>query len=433
MALFGNNAISDLEWAKLTPEQKSSVNISGLTRQAVQGVGSLFGLKTPEQQQREMMGQFDMTTVEGLRQAASALQRAGDFQNAMALAAKADEMVLQQQKIANERAQAEYNKARASAAGVAKDKSTAQERIAAEIGDLETKAMNNEEITISDLNKARMLLSQAAKPSRRFNTDTGTWDLVPGLKPQDLAPALWAKIQGQQTSGAVPAQIPGQQAAGVAQQSIQPAYSQDPYATSVATPQAEKIKKTEIAAAENNLRAIEGDLRNVDQAFKLMNMGGIFDTTGPSGAITRFFDVFGTTDAAALADKISSINASKVFTQLQELRAASKSGASGLGQVTENEIKLLQDRMSSLNPNNKAQFKTELSYIKNKWTELRKRAANDIAYLKGEPLPYENVGSIIAPAVDFNPTTKTVDGKRLDQLTTEELAAAIKAKQQQGR
>jgi hypothetical protein len=71
---------------------------------------------------------------------------------------------------------------------------------------------------------------------------------------------------------------------------------------------------------------------------------------------------------------ITGIDAAKVFSELNKLREASATGASGLGQVTEREISLLQNRLRTLDPyGDPTKLKGDLDYIADNWKKIQDR------------------------------------------------------------
>lgn len=80
-----------------------------------------------------------------------------------------------------------------------------------------------------------------------------------------------------------------------------------------------------------------------DRAATGRNQSG-FWSTGLRGHLK----MFGGTDSRNLEMRLEPLRSSEALTALQELKAASKTGASGLGQVTEREIDLLMSRIASL-------------------------------------------------------------------------------------
>ena len=267
---------------------------------------------------------------------------------------KAAEVEKQEAALASTKALTDSRKA-------AKDRSTVSERNRNTIVELETKLQAGEQLTPREVANARYLLAQESKP--KSWTDPETKEVVT-IQPFDVnaaAPNL-AAFLGK-----------GAPAGGVAGE-----------ATVTATPASKKLEEKNIKSLEGSLGELEGDLRNINKAEELIG----FFTTGRVGAALDFVDPG--SEARALEEAIGSIKAATAFGQLRALREASKSGSSGLGQVTEVEFKALQDRMTSLRKESPT-FKKDLAYIKAKWNELKQRAMNDLAALKGEKIPYPNV------------------------------------------
>lgn len=79
------------------------------------------------------------------------------------------------------------------------------------------------------------------------------------------------------------------------------------------------------------------------------------------------------TDAKALNNLVSSLNSEKVLSTLAEMKAQSRTGASGLGAVSEKELTLLMARTRALDPEDK-NFKENLKYVMGKWEKIRREA-----------------------------------------------------------
>ena len=244
-----------------------------------------------------------------------------------------------------------------------KDRSTAAERNRQAIVELEVKLQSNQELTPREIAVARYLLAQESKPKSWTDKETGEVVTVEAFDVNSAAPNV-AKLLGKDKKEG--------ETSGV---------------TTTATPASNKIKEHNIKSLERSIGDIEGDLRNVDKATQLTG----FLTTGRIGALVGAVDPG--SEARALEEALGSIKAATAFNSLRSLREASKSGSSGLGQVTEVEFKALQDRMTSLRKESPT-YKADLAYIKAKWTELKERAMNDLAALRGEKLPFPNVKSV---------------------------------------
>lgn len=113
-----------------------------------------------------------------------------------------------------------------------------------------------------------------------------------------------------------------------------------------------EVAAEDIATSQRGSNKVADRISAQVQQFD--NIDGVIDDIltrvdwGSSGTIAGLKVVGGTGPANVAAD-LSTIQANAVFNQLQELRTfAEGNGASGLGQVTEMEIKLLRDTVSAL-------------------------------------------------------------------------------------
>jgi hypothetical protein len=79
------------------------------------------------------------------------------------------------------------------------------------------------------------------------------------------------------------------------------------------------------------------------------------------------------TDELALNNLVTALNSEKVLSTLAEMKAQSRTGASGLGAVSEKELTLLMARTRKLDPEDK-NFKENLKYVMNKWEKIRREA-----------------------------------------------------------
>jgi hypothetical protein len=134
----------------------------------------------------------------------------------------------------------------------------------------------------------------------------------------------------------------------------------------VETPASLEAKKKAQQGIQNQIDTINADLANIEEARKIVS-----PTSAGFGAI---LGIVPTTDARRLQTLITGIDAAKVFSELTKLREASATGASGLGQVTEREISLLQNRLRALDPyGDPKKLKDDLDYIANEWKSIQGR------------------------------------------------------------
>jgi len=381
LGLFNTPSVQQLRNAALDSSMISPAQMGsqGLLQQVVsmgqnagammgEGAGQLLGGKVAGEVQASYLdeaikyaSQQGGTPLEKLSYVADFLETKPEMAGvAMAFRNEAANKELERQK---KQADIAATKALAAQRTQLKDRSTAAERNRQAIVELEVKLQSNQELTPREISVARYLLAQESKPKSWTDKDTGEVVTIEAFDVNSAAPNV-AKLLGKggeedKTSGA----------------------------TTTSTPSSEKIKKENIKALERSIGDIEGDLRNVDKAT---NLTGIL-TTGRIGAVIGAVDPG--SEARALEESLGSIKAATAFNSLRSLRESSKSGSSGLGQVTEIEFKALQDRMTSLRKESPT-YKADLAYVKAKWTELKERAMNDLAALKGEKLPFPNVKSV---------------------------------------
>jgi hypothetical protein len=355
---------------------------------AVLGQG-LFGIQDPQMErvrQRQQMAQgIDWNDPESLLQAAQAANQAGDTQAAQALYSKA---------VTLKQAQADLLETQAKTKKANLEQQPDKVRIAKAFADNNAQpntpewsaafneALNNQitprggstPVTLQEqqliakleddiskgnplddksLNQARFILGKLKQPKRFVDSQTGEIVETPGANINELAPNLASRLFG----GTTPTNT---QSPAIGQPQGQPA----PYGvTTLPTPKSEAIKAKELENVKASVTSLDTDLANVDEAIKRTSKWS-------TGWANYAFGGMPNTDAMALNDIVNSINAAKVFTELGKLKEQSRTGASGLGSVTEREIGLLESRIRTLNPKSKT-FPDDLKYIQTKWKELR--------------------------------------------------------------
>ena len=345
----------------------------------------LFGVNDPQMErarQRQQMTQgIDFNDPESLLQAAQRANQMGDSPAAQALYAKA---------VSLKQSQADLLETQAKTTKALREQEPDKVRIAtafannnAEPGTQEwkdafTEALNNQltprggstpvtlqqqqliaklEGDISDgkpldereLNQARFILGKLKQPRTILDSQTGEAVQVPGANINELAPNLASRFFGGKAPTSMQPQVVGQPA---------------PYeVTTIPTAKSEAIKAKEAEAVKATVKTLNSDLANVDEAIKRT-------TPWATGWGNYFLGGMPETEALALNDIVTSINSAKVFTELGKLKEQSKTGASGLGSITEREIDLLESRIRKLNPKSKS-FPEDLKYVQTKWKELR--------------------------------------------------------------
>ena len=357
----------------------------------------LFGVNDPQMErarQRQQMAQgIDFNDPESLLQAAQRANQMGDSPAAQELYAKA---------VSLKQAQATLGKTQAEATKALRETDPEKVRIARSIANnvaepntaewkaaftealntqitprggstsvtlqqqeliarLEDNISSGKPIDEKELNQARFILGKMKQPRPIIDSQTGEAVLVPGVNVNELAPNLASKLfSGAPQQGVQPPMAPQPQGVQPQGAPSQPA----PYGvTTLPTPKSEAIKAKELENVKASVFSLDTDLLNVDEAIKRT-------TPFATGWGAYVLENLPNTEAMALKDIVTSLNAAKVFTELGKLKEQSRTGASGLGSVTEREIGLLESRIRTLNPKSKT-FPADLDYVKTKWKEIR--------------------------------------------------------------
>jgi hypothetical protein len=110
---------------------------------------------------------------------------------------------------------------------------------------------------------------------------------------------------------------------------------------------AAKVKEQEKEASAKRLKlaSTSAVVTSARDALKLIEEPSFLPSTGFGASVGK---MFGGTTATNLAAKLSEINSNTAFAQLKAMRESSASGASGLGQVTDFEQRMLSSATANL-------------------------------------------------------------------------------------
>ena len=176
---------------------------------------------------------------------------------------------------------------------------------------------------------------------------------VPSSSGQFPPPAVSAPIAGGQSAGTIPAPLPGMEnELPSVQKAVRQKQLEEAAKHATKDPQQEAAAKQ---AASNVLTAL-------DTAETLAtNKSGFLPTTGiVGGALQNVYQ-----PAKDLALTLETVKANVSLDKLSAMRAASTTGASGLGAVTESEHKLLQASIAALDQSQSPeQFKANLKRVR---------------------------------------------------------------------
>ena len=385
-----------MAYAQQTPQQRTDAAGYGFGGALAGGVRSLLGVEDKGlmqvKQAQEAMRGVDRNDPEQLYAKAYEMREINP-QFGEALWKEAERISGVKSKAGLEAAQTKYELARAETAGIEKKSTADVAQMKDKLSTIEQDLLEGKPVSEKDMAYARSALVQL-KQGKVYQDKEGRIIQVPGIIPGEFAPRVAAKLFGGNGSaggGAAPAQgswntsnpaatlkaiatikDPEEQKAALSSftQALQGGGAPSSGAggagvTVTELPKSSQQIQAEQQKAQSTVKTLDTALANVDVALKRITPW----STG-YGSLLKSVP---TSDAMALNDIVKSLQSESVFSQLSTLKEQSKTGASGLGSVTEKEIGLLEARIRSLNPASKT-FVEDLKFVQKTWQELRGKA-----------------------------------------------------------
>jgi hypothetical protein len=301
------------------------------------GIGGAMGAVDPQLQlisaRNAVVRGIDLNDPEALQAASSRLAQIGDMQGAYGLAEIA-------QKRAESQATIGLREAQAKKANEYQMASTSSERNRKLISEADVALQEGRPLTATQESALRYQVAQELKPKVFRDANTGELTTIDPLNIGLAAPNVAKYLKIPQTTGT---------AGGV---------------TTIQTPQSQEAQVSQ-AEALNELTSRTKDVRNVIGETKKLISGY---TTGYGSLLSGL----PLTDAKTLQNNLDSIKANLSLSQLTALKEASKTGASGLGQVTRNEFDALQSTIAKLDPQSKT-FADDLDKVDKTYARLLKQ------------------------------------------------------------
>ena len=341
-----------MSFARLSPMESARQGLFYGVNQLGNALGQAMGYEDPEiaqaRQVQGLLGGVDMSDPVALREAA---RNAPDPRVRAALADRASEL---------EKTQADIGRLNALATGGGRTGGvgTGPERMAKFIADVDARIAAGQPVSDVDI--------RTADNFRTVLSSVKTYEMPDGsilrVAVKDFSAQQRAEAQGgiEVPTGVAP------QAPQTGQPQPRPAPQATGGAQVIETPASMAARKKEQQGIQNQIDTISADLENINEALQLVSPR--------SAGIAGVLGIVPQTDARRVQKLIEGIDAAKVFNELTKLREASASGASGLGQVTEREISLLQNRLRVLDPfGSPEKLKADLQYIANAWTSIQDR------------------------------------------------------------
>ena len=300
-------------------------------------VGGALGAEDPQLKlisaRNAVIQGIDLNNPEALQAASARLAQIGDMQGAYGLAEIA-------QKRAESQATIGLREAQAKKANEYQMATTATERNRKLISEADVALKEGRPLSATQESALRYQVAQELKPKVFRDATTGELTTIDPLNIGLAAPNVAKYLKLGETTGT---------AGGV---------------TTIQTPQSQEAQVSQ-AEALNELTNRTKDIRDVIGETKKLISGY---TTGYGS----FLSVLPLTDAKTLQNNLESIKANLSLSQLTALKEASKTGASGLGQVTRNEFDALQSTIAKLDPQSKT-FADDLDKVDKTYARLLKQ------------------------------------------------------------
>jgi hypothetical protein len=323
-----------IQMGKLSPDEFGRANVYAGAAQLGRGV---MGAQDPQLQlisaRNAVIQGIDLNDSDALQMASGRLARIGDMQGAYGLAELA-------QKRAESAATIGLREAQAKKANEYQMATTSSERNRKLISEADVALKEGRPLTAPQESALRFQVAQELKPKVFRDANTGELTTINPLNIGLAAPNVAKYLKLGETTGT---------AGGV---------------TTIETPQSQEAKVSQ-AEALNELTNRTKDIRDVIGDTKKLISGY---TTGYGS----FLSVLPLTDAKTLQNNLESIKANLSLSQLTALKEASKTGASGLGQVTRNEFDALQSTIAKLDPQSKT-FADDLDKVDRTYSRLLKQ------------------------------------------------------------
>jgi hypothetical protein len=349
-----------MQFATMSPQQQMSYNIYKNVGNLGRGLAGAMGVDVQDPavrratMLRQLASQFDTSTPEGLKQMASAVQGT-DPELGYQIMQRAQEME-------KTSAETELKKAQATKALTAKETTSTSERNRKLISDAEVKLAEGKPLTNAELANLRWLVAQETKVKTFQDPDTREIVRIEPIDLSQAAPNLFKELvraPENLNTGAAPDQ--GQPpSAGAA-----PVTYGGGKVTTMPTPASLEKERLAKEAKDTAITRLDEGLINIDKAMKLMES----PTANPW--ISTWTENF-PTDARALNNVVTSLKSQKTIDLINQMKQASKTGATGFGSVTEKELDLLQSDIVKLDQRSPT-FKEDLKRLQTSWTNLQNK------------------------------------------------------------
>ena len=334
----GENILQQgVQMGRLAPDEFGRANVYAGAAQLGRGIAGAMGAQDPQLRlisaRNAVIQGIDLNDSDALQMASGRLARIGDMQGAYGLAELA-------QKRAESAATIGLREAQAKKANEYQMATTSSEGNRKLISEADVALKEGRPLSATQESALRYQVAQELKQKIFRDANTGELTTIDPLNIGLAAPNVAKFLKLGETTGT---------AGGV---------------TTIQTPQSQEAQVSQ-AEALSELTSRTKDIRDVIGDTKKLISGY---TTGYGS----FLSVLPLTDAKTLQNNLESIKANLSLSQLTALKEASKTGASGLGQVTRNEFDALQSTIAKLDPQSKT-FADDLDKVDRTYSRLLKQ------------------------------------------------------------
>ena len=340
------------------------------------GIGGALGGQDPQLQlisaRNAVIRGIDLNDPEALQAASSRLAQIGDMQGAYGLAEIA-------QKRAESQATIGLREAQAKKANEWKMMTGVSERNRELIASANTKLGKNEKLTPEEESSLRVQVAQEMKPKSSI-APSGEVITIDPLNLNIAAPNV-AKYLGlipaQTTSGGGGGAPAGGTSTGAGGGGVGVRVTQTPMSTEALA----KEKETAVEA----VNSVKSSISNVDKALNLYQSSP--NIAGGWGA--ALLGGVPNTEAKALKNLNDAIKAAFSVTEIEKLKAQSKTGATGFGSLAVKELETIQNAATALDPADK-NYPDQLKIIKDsfqRWKDIMEGRTQRIEQRMGSTTP----------------------------------------------
>lgn len=324
----------NIRLAQLNPMQRGLAQLGTSAYQLGGAIGGALGAEDPmlklQANRRALIQQIDMSNPESLVQGIKA--STNDPELSAYLMGKYKELT----GIQKEQSVIEKNKNFQQAQA---DRTQVRNLLA----DIETRLGNNEPVSPTELNKAKLAYSEKGQPTDHYDPATQTVVRLPGID-MTIFPNLTQAFGKNKTAGS---------ATTTSQVSV------------LSTPASQEAAQTQAETAKEAVATVQNAINKVDEASKL------YSESKTAGGYGQLLAGLPNTDARSLANLTSNIKSAFSVEEIAKLKAQSKTGATGFGSLAVKELETIQNAVTALDPADK-NYPNQLKTIRESFDRWKK-------------------------------------------------------------